>query len=88
MRSTPTSARVAELQAIADPLDRAAACQQFIVNGRETLKAVEALRDDSIRTARETHRLTIDKMATRIKVRRNIIVEALRPARRAAGEPS
>lgn len=79
MRNTPSeSPRVAELRALPDPVDRAAACQAFLVNGRSTLAAVEVLRNESIRAARETTVLTVDQLAARVKVKRNIIVEALR----------
>lgn len=77
MRNTE-SPRVTELRAIADPVQRATACQTFIVNGRATLKAVEALRDESIRAAREATTLTVDALAGRVDVRRNVVVEALR----------
>lgn len=77
MRSTE-SPRIAELRAIGDPLARAAACQTFIVNGRATLKAAEALRNESIRTARDATTLTVDAIAAAVKVRRNVVVEALR----------
>lgn len=77
MRSTE-SPRVAELRAIRDPLERAAACQAFVVNGRATLKAVETLRNESIRAAREASALTVDGIAAAVKVRRNVVVEALR----------
>lgn len=78
MRSTPENPRIAELRAIADPLERAAAAQTFIVNGRATLKAAESLRNESIRAARGATRLTVDQLAAKVQVRRNIIVEALR----------
>lgn len=77
MGNTPSeNPRVAELRAITDPADRAAACQRFIENGRETLRAVEALRDESIRAARVD--ITIDRLAARLKVNRSIVVQALR----------
>jgi hypothetical protein len=66
------------LRAITDPTDRAAACQTFIVNGRETLRAVEHLRDESIREARKTGAGTIDRIAAAVNVKRNIVVDALR----------
>jgi DNA-binding transcriptional regulator YiaG len=69
---------VAELRAIADPVQRAAACQTFITNGRETLRAVERLRDESIRTARVDTELTVDALAAAVGVKRNVVVEALR----------
>ena len=72
------SGRVAELRSIADPVDRAAACQTFITNGRDTLKAVEVLRDESIRAARSGGSLTVDALAKAVKVRRNVIIDALR----------
>lgn len=79
MRNTPgESPKVAELRAIPDPVARAAACQAFLVNGRATLAAVEALRNESIRTAREDTDLTVDQLAAKVQVKRNIIVEALR----------
>lgn len=70
--------RITELRAIADPVERAAACQTFIVNGRATLKAAEAVRNDSLRAAREATTLTVDAIAAAVKVRRNVVVEALR----------
>lgn len=78
MPSTVESPRIVELRAIADPLQRAAACQTFIVNGRATLKAAEALRNESIRAAREATPLTVDAIAGAVKVRRNVVVWALR----------
>lgn len=73
--------RVAELRSITDPAERAKACQTFIVNGRDTLRAVEQLRDDSIREARaQTPRPTIDELAKAAGVRRNVVVTALRGA--------
>ena len=74
--------RVAELAAITDPIERAAACQRFILNGRETLRQVEALRDQAIRDARTHTALTIDKLATRMRLNRSMVVEALRPTRK------
>lgn len=70
--------RITELRAITDPVVRAAACQTFIVNGRATLRAAEALRNESIRAAREASSLTVDGIATAVQVRRNVVVEALR----------
>jgi len=79
MRSTPEeSLPVTALRAIQDPVERAAACQVFLTNGRATLSAVEQLRNDSIREAREATVLTVDGLAERIRVKRNVIVEALR----------
>ena len=77
----PENPRVAELRRIGDPVERAAACQTFIANGRDTLLAVEALRNESIRTARAEKEMTVDALAKAIGVRRNIIVEALRRSR-------
>jgi DNA-binding transcriptional regulator YiaG len=77
MRSTENP-RVVELRAIPDPVDRAAACQTFILNGRATLEAVQALRDESIRSARESSPMTVDALAARIGAKRNVVVEALR----------
>lgn len=71
--------RVAELRAIPDPAGRAKACQLFIVNGRETLRAVEQLRDDSIRAARQgVPRPTVDELTRAVTCRRNVVVNALR----------
>jgi DNA-binding transcriptional regulator YiaG len=77
MRSTDNP-RIAELRAIGDPVQRAAACQTFIVNGRATLKAAESLRDESIRAARKSTTSTVDALASAINVKRNVVVQALR----------
>ena len=77
MRSTENP-RITELKAIGDPVERARACQTFIVNGRATLRAVEAVRNEAIRAAREATTLTVDAIATAVEVRRNVVVEALR----------
>lgn len=82
-RPMPTreNATIAALKRVADPVERAAACQQFITNGRETIRQVQRLRDDAIRVARtQGHQdaRTVDRLATRLKVRRNVVVDALR----------
>lgn len=69
---------VTRLRGIADPLERAAAAQTFIVNGRQTLRAAERVRDDAIRQAREISNGTIDDLAGQIGARRNVVVDALR----------
>jgi predicted transcriptional regulator len=71
--------RIAEFRAIKDPTDRARRCQEFLVNGRETIKSVERLRDDAIREARATaDRPTVDALTKAIGVKRNVVVNALR----------
>jgi hypothetical protein len=72
------NANVAALRRIADPVARAAACQVFIANGRETIRAAEQLRNDAIRDARQHGASTVDSLAAAIKVRRNVVVDALR----------
>ncbi|MFJ8690306.1 hypothetical protein [Micromonospora wenchangensis] len=79
----PTSENtpLAALRRVADPVERAAACQAFIVNGRATLALVQQERDDAIRAARAAghpEARTIDGLAARVKARRNVIVDALR----------
>lgn len=71
----PTVARIA---AIEDPIERAAAAQTFLTNGRETIRQVEALRDEAIRQARHRGGITIDELAGRLRTRRNIVVDACR----------
>ena len=70
--------RVAEFEAITDPIERARACQEFLTNGRETIRLVERLRDDSIRTARSSGGRTIDQLAEAIGANRAVVVNALR----------
>lgn len=78
MSGMPNNPRILELQAIADPVERAAACQAVIVRGRETLTAAEALRTEAIRLSRENTSLTVDALAAAVGVKRNVVVEALR----------
>lgn len=78
MASTAENAKVTQLRAVADPVERAAACQTFITNGRATLAAVEQLRDQAIRDARAAKAGTVDSVAARIGARRNVVVDALR----------
>jgi GTP-sensing pleiotropic transcriptional regulator CodY len=78
MNGTPTNPRIAVLQAIADPLERAAECQTTIIRGRETLAEAERLRTEAIRLSRENTSLTVDAIAAKVGVRRNVVVEALR----------
>ncbi|QKW15357.1 hypothetical protein [Verrucosispora sp. NA02020] len=78
---TSENATLTALRKVADPVERAAACQQFITNGRATIRAVQELRDVSIRDARKTAHpdaSTIDGFAARIRAKRNVIVDALR----------
>lgn len=72
--------KIMTLGRIADPIERAAATQIFIERGRQTLRAAERLRDAAIREARSNGdpRVTIDQLAQRICVKRNIVVDALR----------
>lgn len=80
-RHTPVSSeneKVAALLRIADPEERAAAAQLFIVNGRATIQFAERVRDQAIREARQPGQRTIDQLAARIGTRRNIVVDALR----------
>lgn len=75
------NATIVALRRVADPVERAAACQQFIQNGRETIKAAQQLRDEAIRDARtsgHTDARTVDGLAARIKAKRNVVVDALR----------
>lgn len=75
------NANVTRLKRIADPVERAAAAQEFLANGRATLQAVQQLRDDAIREARKDAHpdaATVDRLAARVKVRRNVVVDALR----------
>lgn len=81
---TRENPRIAALRRVADPVDRAAACQEFIQNGRETIRAAQALRDEAIREARGSGHpdgQTIDGLAARIKAKRNVVVDALRGAK-------
>jgi hypothetical protein len=70
--------RITALRGITDPVERAAAAQRFILNGRTTLRAAERVRDEAIRAARTPGSHTIDQLAGKIGARRNIIVDALR----------
>lgn len=79
MVGMPENPRVVEYRAIADPLERAKTCQQFLVNGRATIKAMEQLRDDAIREARGNPKPpTVDDLALAVGVKRNVVVNALR----------
>lgn len=70
---------VAKLEAIEDPIARAAAAQTFITNGRATLRLVEGVRNQAIRQARTVNRtVTIDQLASRMGAGRHIVVDALR----------
>ncbi|MFI2663252.1 hypothetical protein [Micromonospora carbonacea] len=78
---TRENAMIAALERVADPVERAAACQQFITNGRATIKLAQQVRDEAIRTARTNlhpEAKTVDKLAERIKAKRNVVVDALR----------
>ena len=82
-RTAPTSENptVTAFRGISDPLERARRCQEFLSNGRETIRAVEQLRDDAIREARTQGQRTIDALANHIGARRNVIIDALRQRR-------
>lgn len=70
------------IAAITDPLQRAAAAQEFLVNGRRTLRTVQTIRDDAIREAREAMPgTTIYEIARAIPCRPNVVVDALRTPR-------
>lgn len=76
MEKNPT---VAKLEAIEDPVERAAAAQTFLTNGKDTIRQVERLRTQAIRQARtQPQALTIDQLAARMKAGRHIVVDALR----------
>lgn len=77
MSQTPNKT-VANLEAIADPVERAAAAQTFLANGRETIRLVEALRDRAIREVQKRGGITIDQLADRMKCGRHIVVDARR----------
>jgi ribosome-binding protein aMBF1 (putative translation factor) len=74
----PENPTVAKLEAIADPVARAAAAQEFLTNGRTTIRLVEQLRDRAIRQARSGGGITIDQLAARIHAGRHIVVDACR----------
>ena len=77
-----TNPRVAELEAITDPTARARACQDFLTNGRDTLRVIERIRDESIREARKADpRPTIDAIAAATGASRAVVVNALRGTR-------
>lgn len=70
---------VARLAAISDPVARAAACQEFLTNGKATIRKVERLRTAAIRQARkQPEALTIDQLAARMHTGRHVVVDALR----------
>lgn len=75
---TSENPKIQALRGIADPVERAASCQTFIANGRETLRSAQRLRGESIREARRRGGLTVDELAQQIRVRRNVVVDALR----------
>jgi hypothetical protein len=79
--STTENVQVKALRGVADPVERAAACQRFIANGRATLKAIQQLRDEAIQSARQANHpgaKTVDGLASAVGVRRNVVVDALR----------
>lgn len=79
MREQPAeNSAVARIAAIEDPVERAAAAQTFLTNGRETIRNIEKLRDDAIRQVRRSGGITIDQLARRIKVGRHIVIDACR----------
>ncbi|MEV2239500.1 hypothetical protein [Micromonospora sp. NPDC049891] len=78
---TSENATLTALRKVADPVQRAAACHEFVTNGRETLRLVMLERDNAIRDARQGRHpeaRTIDGLAARIRAKRNVIVDALR----------
>jgi hypothetical protein len=82
-RRVPTSenATITALLGVADPVERAAASQTFITNGRATIRQAQQVRDEAIREARVVQHpeaRTIDGLAARIRAKRNVIVDALR----------
>jgi GTP-sensing pleiotropic transcriptional regulator CodY len=78
--TTSENANVARLQGVRDPLARAKACQEFLINGRQTLESVQEVRDEAIREVRRKlgSRKTIDEIAAYIGAKRNVVVNALR----------
>jgi hypothetical protein len=74
----PPNPTVAKLEAIEDPVERAAAAQTFLTNGRDTIRLVEALRDQAIREVQRKGGITIDQLADRMKCGRHIVVDARR----------
>ncbi len=77
----------ADLAAITDPIERANAAIAFLDTERQTIRTVEALRDEAIRQARHMDpTLTIDQLALRLGVGRHIVVDAGRPHRRITGQ--
>lgn len=76
---------VDSLRAVVEPGERAATAQRFLVETRELVKQAERLRDEAIRQARHSPTgrpvVTIDELAERVGVRRNVVVEALRGSR-------
>lgn len=66
---------------IADPVERAAEAQALILRARASATAAETLRNDAIRAARAAGGTTVDGLAAKIGVKRNVVIEALRPGR-------
>lgn len=79
--SSSEDERITALRGIADPVERARAAQHFINSGRNILREAERVRDAAIREARRPGNGTIDQLADSIKVRRNVVVDALRTPR-------
>lgn len=79
MVSMAENPKITEFRGYADPVERAKICQQFLTNGRATIRAVEKLRDDAIREARGKPKSpTVDALALAVGVKRNVVVNALR----------
>jgi hypothetical protein len=74
----PSNPTIAKLAAIKDPVERAAAAQTYLTDGRETIRMVEALRKQAIRDAYSTGGITIDELADRLPAGRHVVVDALR----------
>ena len=70
--------KLREIRAIKDPVERAREAQAFIDRGRRAIDDAQGIRNDAIREARGTTRLTVDAIAEAIKARRNVVVDALR----------
>lgn len=78
----PQPSPAERIAAIEDPLQRAAAAQEFLTNGRRTLRLVQQIRDDGIREARRRMPgVTIYEIARAIPCRPNVVVDALRTPR-------
>lgn len=75
----PENPKVKAVREIADPVRRAAAAQAFIKNGRLTIGAMEEVRDEALREARNPPRQdTIDQLAAKVGCGRHVVVDANR----------